>query len=190
MQVESCVRNNTFTIAILLLLCFLSHAVSEEEDTVTINLDEKIVDEEENLTSKEATCENETTTIAEPLREIVSDEIGTDTFTIRSEVDDFHETVLQLESQSSSSKEFQFLKFQSRGETVLEVDGDGTLETSDVKIAPRSRRTRSSLSMKNGKFDVEKGDVFFSDSTVSVSKSDVVFSQSQVSISSGEISSH
>ena len=114
--------NNTFVIAILLLLCFLSHPAASDEDTVTINLDEKIVDEEENLTSKEATCENETTTIAEPLREIVSDEIGTDTFTIRSEVDDFHETVLQLESQSSPSKEFQFLKFQSRGETVLEVD--------------------------------------------------------------------
>ena len=58
-------NNNTFTIAILLLLCFLSHAVSEEKDTVTINLDEKIVDEEENTPLKMTASESHMELIAQ-----------------------------------------------------------------------------------------------------------------------------
>jgi len=161
---------------IIVVLCF-SSVMSDE--TLRIDLDEiKFDTTEDDLTSKEHACENnnETTTVPpEPLREIVSDETDRDTFTIRSDVGDFHETVLQLESQSSPSKDFQFLKLQSRGETVLKMNGDGTLETSDIKISPRSQHTGSSFSIKSGRIDVEKSDVKFSDSTISISSDEERF---------------
>ena len=187
-------RQGTHIIIIFVCVLLFSKGVrslSEDGETAAVI--------EGEITIKEpAACpmiENSTTTTPEPIREIVSDEVDTDTFTIRSEGGEhFRKTILRLDApQTPSSSKFKFLELHSSGgESVLAVDGEGRvrsagLETENVHISSTLSVDEGRLSLEKGILSVDKGTLSVDKGRIDVQKSDVTISESNVRIVKGQL---